>query len=74
MSSKAPSGTASMASIGERSGNAPGAAVFAENIGSRRALEKAGYRQYGLARREEFRHNKWHDMWLAEVLRDEWTG
>ena len=48
--------------------------VFVENTGSRRALEKAGYRQYGLARRDEFRHGRWHDMWLGEVLRDEWDA
>ncbi len=48
--------------------------VFAENTGSRRALEKAGYTQCGLARREEFRHGHWHDMWLGEVLRDEWVA
>jgi RimJ/RimL family protein N-acetyltransferase len=48
--------------------------VFTENVGSRRALEKAGYRQCGLARRDEWRHGKWHDMWLAEVLRDEWAS
>ena len=48
--------------------------VFAENAGSRRALEKAGYRQYGLARRDEWRGGRWHDLWLAEVLRDEWLA
>ena len=48
--------------------------VFVENVGSRRALEKAGYRQCGLARRDEWRHGRWHDMWLGEVLRDEWLA
>ena len=47
--------------------------VFTENIGSRRALEKGGYRQFGLARRDEFRLGRWHDLWLGEVLRDEWA-
>lgn len=46
--------------------------VFTENVGSRRCLEKAGYRQYGTARRHHFRHGRWHDMWLADILRDEW--
>jgi RimJ/RimL family protein N-acetyltransferase len=46
--------------------------VFLENAGSRRCLEKAGYRQYGVARHDHWRHNKWHDMWLADVLRTEW--
>lgn len=48
------------------------ASVFAENEGSRRMMEKAGYRQYGLARHDDFRHGRWHDMWLCECLRGEW--
>ncbi|MBC8103699.1 MAG: GNAT family N-acetyltransferase [Cytophagales bacterium] len=48
--------------------------AFAENIGSRRCLEKAGYRQYGVARRHVFRAGKWHNMWLADLLRDEWLA
>jgi RimJ/RimL family protein N-acetyltransferase len=48
--------------------------AFTENLGSIRALEKSGYRQCGLARRHEFRHGKWHDFWLGEVLRDEWRA
>ena len=48
--------------------------VFAENAASRRALEKGGYKQYGLARREHFRAGRWHDMWLAELLVEDWQG
>lgn len=48
--------------------------VFMDNIGSRRCLEKVGYRQYGTARRHIFRHGKWNDMWLADLLRDEWMA
>ncbi len=47
-------------------------AAFMENVGSRRVLEKAGYQQIGVARRHEWRHGKWHDMWLAELLREDW--
>jgi RimJ/RimL family protein N-acetyltransferase len=47
--------------------------AFAENRASIRALEKAGYRQCGVHRRHIYRHGRWHDMWLAEVLRDEWA-
>lgn len=46
--------------------------VFAENVASRRALEKSGYRTVGIARREYFRDGRWHDLWLGEVLADEW--
>lgn len=48
--------------------------VFAENVGSRRALEKSGYRHCGTYRRRAWRHGRWHDFWLGEVLRDEWLA
>lgn len=48
--------------------------AFADNIGSRRCLEKASYRQYGTARHHVFRAGKWHDLWLADILRDEWVA
>ena len=48
--------------------------AFMDNIGSRRCLEKSGYRQYGVSRRHIFRDGKWHDMWLADVLREEWLA
>jgi [ribosomal protein S5]-alanine N-acetyltransferase len=46
--------------------------VWLPNHGSRRALEKAGYRQCGLMRRHFFVDGQWHDVWLAEVLREDW--
>jgi RimJ/RimL family protein N-acetyltransferase len=48
--------------------------AFAENTRSIRSLEKVGYRQIGVRRRHIFRGGRWHDMWLGELLRDEWTG
>lgn len=48
--------------------------TFAENVGSRRVLEKAGYQTVGTARREIWRHNRWHDAWLCEILRDDWEA
>ena len=44
------------------------------NVASRRALEKAGYRQCGLLRRNSFFNGTWHDAWLGEVLREEWEA
>jgi RimJ/RimL family protein N-acetyltransferase len=41
--------------------------VVAENIASRRALEKSGYIQCGLYKEHVYRNGAWHDMWLAEV-------
>ncbi len=46
--------------------------AFMENQGSRRALAKAGYREVGVHREEFFRDGRWHDLWLGEVLREEW--
>ena len=46
--------------------------VWLPNHGSRRALEKAGYRQCGLMRRHFFGNGQWFDVWLAEVHREDW--
>jgi RimJ/RimL family protein N-acetyltransferase len=44
----------------------------AENEASRKALERNGYRSVGVRREQTFREGKWHDRWLAEVLRADW--
>ncbi|GAB4454401.1 MAG: GNAT family protein [Armatimonadaceae bacterium] len=44
------------------------------NNRSIRALEKGGYKQCGLFRRHLYRGGKWHDMWHAELLREEWEA
>ncbi|HYB40803.1 MAG TPA: GNAT family protein [Candidatus Methylomirabilis sp.] len=46
--------------------------VWLPNHGSRRALEKAGYRQCGLMRRHAFVAGRWLDVWLAELHREDW--
>lgn len=48
--------------------------VISENRGSIRALEKAGYKQCGVRRKHRFRHGRWYDVWLAEVLREDWLA
>jgi [ribosomal protein S5]-alanine N-acetyltransferase len=50
------------------------ASVFVENVASRRMMEKAGYRQFGLLRHDDFRDGRWHDTWLCDILRDEWLA
>jgi RimJ/RimL family protein N-acetyltransferase len=42
--------------------------ISVRNRGSRRANEKAGYRQMGLMKRWFFRSGQWHDDWLGEVF------
>ena len=46
--------------------------AFDENERSKRALERAGYRQVGVFREDFWRDGKWHDHWEAEVMRADW--
>ncbi len=46
--------------------------VFVENVASRTALERNGYRTVGIHREHFFTLGTWHDVWLGEVLREEW--
>ena len=46
--------------------------VFMENEPSKRGLRKVGYREIGVEREHFFRDGRWHDHWLAEVLRADW--
>jgi RimJ/RimL family protein N-acetyltransferase len=42
--------------------------IALQNRGSRRANEKAGYRQIGLIERDSFRSGQWIDDWMGEVF------
>lgn len=46
--------------------------VFVGNEASRRALEKNGYRTIGTHRDHFFTLGRWHDVWIGEVLREDW--
>lgn len=46
--------------------------VYEGNDASRRAMERVGFRQCGLLRRNRFFDGRWHDEWLGEILREEW--
>ena len=46
--------------------------AFMENDASRRALERTGYRESGIQREEVYRDGRWHDIWMGELLRDDW--
>ena len=48
------------------------ATVVVGNEASRRALERNGYRQCALFRRDRYVDGRWHDLWVGEILRDEW--
>jgi RimJ/RimL family protein N-acetyltransferase len=46
--------------------------AFMENEASKRALQKAGYRESGIQREEMFRDGRFRDIWMGEVLREDW--
>lgn len=46
--------------------------AYVDDVGSRRALEKAGYRTAVVAREDGFVDGRWLDAWQGEVLRDDW--
>jgi len=46
--------------------------AFMENEASKRALQKAGYRETGIQREEMFRDGRYRDIWMGEVLREDW--
>jgi len=46
--------------------------IVLDNIGSRRANEKAGYVQQGIAPNGFRRGVRLHDEWLGELLRESW--
>ena len=46
--------------------------AFMDNEASKRALQKAGYREVGILREEFYRDGRWHDVWMSEVLRADW--
>jgi len=45
---------------------------IAQNIGMHRALEKSGYQKIGRRRHMFYRGGQWLDMYIFELLRDEW--
>jgi RimJ/RimL family protein N-acetyltransferase len=46
--------------------------TYGPNEGSRRALLKAGYREVGWLRRAVYLEGRFHDVWLGQILREEW--
>src|SRR5579859_6485049 len=43
-----------------------------ENEASRRAALRAGYRECGRYRKHRYCDGTWHDVWIGEVLREDW--
>ncbi len=48
--------------------------VYGPNEASRRALQRAGYHTVGWLRRHIYLEGAFHDVWLGEVVRDEWLA
>lgn len=45
---------------------------FVENEASKRCLEKAGFRVVGTLRKRIWRAAAWHDLYLMEILEEDW--
>ena len=50
------------------------ASCLAENLGSRRVLEKCSMKQEGLLRAHTWHDGRWRDCAVYAVLKDEWIG
>jgi RimJ/RimL family protein N-acetyltransferase len=50
------------------------AGVIAPNEASRRALERNGYKQCALFRKDRYVEGRWRDLWLGEILKEEWDA
>lgn len=48
--------------------------ICADNIGSWKAAEKAGYRFTGILRQHLYRDGQWHDVKVGSVLRQDWEA
>ena len=48
--------------------------AMADNIGSVRALERAGYRREGVARQKVWARDEWHDLVLLGMLEEEYAA
>jgi [ribosomal protein S5]-alanine N-acetyltransferase len=46
--------------------------VVEGNNASRRALERVGYQTVGIYRRHEYRQGRWWDVWIGEILLEDW--
>jgi len=47
---------------------------FADNVGSATCLGRAGYRRIGVARQRQWKHGRWHDILLWEILDEDYFG
>ncbi len=50
------------------------ARLLAENIGSRKVLEKAGFKFEGTFKEHEYRHKRWHDVLNYGILRKDYKS
>ena len=61
-----------MAAIRRRPGTRYSALV--PNEASRRVLERNAFTPCGLFRLDHYAEGHWHDVWVGEILRDEWDA
>lgn len=46
--------------------------VLVGNDPSRKALQHVGFQDVGILRREHYAHGQWFDIWVGDLLREEW--
>lgn len=46
--------------------------TWVQNVAMVKILKEEGYREVGIDRAEELRDGTWHDIWLCELLREDW--
>ncbi len=50
------------------------AGLFEKNIGSRRVLEKTGFKLEGVLKETRFKCNKWHNEFIYRILKSEYEN
>ena len=48
--------------------------IYTGNEASIRMVERLGFREAGVLRRHRFVDGLWQDLWLGEMLREDWKG
>ena len=50
------------------------ARALVDNVGSIRALQKVGFREVGIFKKDHWGNGRWYDIWMSELLREDWLA
>lgn len=45
-----------------------------DNSGGLKVLKRVGFREVGILRQDDWAQGRWHDLWLGELLSEDWSG